>query len=216
MPTPSTASRDAILQRIRSTLAEKPTEGVPVSPPPPPDVWPLENPSPEAMAQRFTQELQAVFGEVIPCATMDDARGKLVELMTSAGWPYVAALDRPLCRELLAGFNTDQVVWSKPEWTAPDMAELPVSVLAPEVLLADTGSAVIAPRATHERILCYLPPACVIVATLGQLAEHLPAAWPRISAGTADPQTRGEFVFVTGPSRTADIEKILKIGRAHF
>ncbi len=44
------------------------------------------------------------------------------------------------------------------------------------------------------------------------MAEHLPAAWATIARRVADPAQRGEFVFVTGPSRTADIEKILILG----
>ena len=44
------------------------------------------------------------------------------------------------------------------------------------------------------------------------MAEHLPAAWATIAAACADPAARGEFVIVTGPSRTADIEKILILG----
>jgi L-lactate dehydrogenase complex protein LldG len=45
-----------------------------------------------------------------------------------------------------------------------------------------------------------------------QLAEHLPAAWQRIAERCAQPEARGEYVLVTGPSRTADIEKILILG----
>ena len=44
------------------------------------------------------------------------------------------------------------------------------------------------------------------------MAPHLPAAWGEIARRTADPAIRGEFVLVTGPSRTADIEKILILG----
>ena len=61
-------------------------------------------------------------------------------------------------------------------------------------------------------MLCYLPPACVVVARLDQLAEHLPAAWSQLAPRLSDPQLRGEYVIVTGPSRTADIEKILILG----
>jgi L-lactate dehydrogenase complex protein LldG len=42
--------------------------------------------------------------------------------------------------------------------------------------------------------------------------EHLPAAWETIAPRIADPGLRGEFVIITGPSRTADIEKILILG----
>ena len=81
-----------------------------------------------------------------------------------------------------------------------------------DVLLADTGSCLIACRTPADRLLCYLPPACVVVGRTTQLAEHLPAAWPTIAAQAAEPALRGEFVIVTGPSRTADIEKILILG----
>ena len=92
------------------------------------------------------------------------------------------------------------------------MAQLSASVIEPEVLLADTGSCVIACPTAQDRLLCYLPPACVVIARTSQLVEHLPAAWASIAPRVADPAMRGEFVIVTGPSRTADIEKILILG----
>jgi L-lactate dehydrogenase complex protein LldG len=89
---------------------------------------------------------------------------------------------------------------------------LSVSVIAADVLLADTGSCVIDCGTPQDRLLCYLPPACVVVGRADQLAEHLPAAWDTIAPRVAEPDRRGEFVIVTGPSRTADIEKILILG----
>ena len=60
--------------------------------------------------------------------------------------------------------------------------------------------------------MCYLPPACLVVARVDQLVEHLPAAWGPISQVCAAKDSRGEIVLITGPSRTADIEKILILG----
>ena len=92
------------------------------------------------------------------------------------------------------------------------MSELPAGLVAAERLLADTGSCMAACRTPQERLMCYLPPVCVIIARADQLAEHMPAAWDEISRRTADTEVRGEFVLITGPSRTADIEKILILG----
>ncbi len=92
------------------------------------------------------------------------------------------------------------------------MADLPAGLIEADYLLADTGTAMIACGRPEERLMCYLPPACIIVATVDRLIEHLPAAWASIAPRVADPQLRGEFVFITGPSRTADIEKILILG----
>ncbi len=202
------SSRDAILGRIRNALAHEP----PRERPPVPQVWPRENPGPEAMAGRFAEELAEVFGESFHLATMDDARRKLAELAEASGWTSIGAADQPLCRDLLAGLARERVVWAGPQGTPQNMAELSLGVVQADHLLADTGSAMIACGTPQERLLCYLPPACVVIAGVDRLAENLPAVWDDVAQRAADPALRGEFVFITGPSRTADIEKILILG----
>ena len=117
-----------------------------------------------------------------------------------------------MVREAMAELPPGVVRRAAADWQPRQMAELSASVIEPEVLLADTGSCLIACPTAQDRLLCYLPPACVVIARVAQLAEHLPAAWPAIARRAADPALRGEFVIVTGPSRTADIEKILILG----
>jgi L-lactate dehydrogenase complex protein LldG len=202
------SSRDAILGRIRNALAHEP----PRERPPVPQVWPRENPGADAMAGRFAQELAEVHGETFRLASMDDARRKLAELAEASGWSSIGALERPLCRDLLAGLAPERVVWAGPQGTPQNMADLSLSVIQADYLLADTGSAMIACATPQERLLCYLPPACVVIAGVDRLAEHLPAIWDDVARRAADPALRGEFVFITGPSRTADIEKILILG----
>ena len=102
--------------------------------------------------------------------------------------------------------------WPKPNWPPTEMAELSVSLIEAEVLLADTGSCLIACPTGEDRLLCYLPPACVAIAKTERLREHLPAAWGEIAPRCFEKNLSGEFVIVTGPSRTADIEKLLILG----
>ena len=229
-------SRDAILGRIRNALAHEP----PRQRPPVPQVWPRENPNTDTMAGRFAQELGEVYGETFRLPTMEEARKKLAELAEASGWTTIGALDQPLCHELLAEVASDRVAWAgtlggkgdsphlceapsgpsrqmgavplSPLGTPQTMAELSLGVVQADFLLADTGSAMIACRTPQERLLCYLPPACVVIAGVDRLAENLPAIWDQVAQRAADPTLRGEFVFVTGPSRTADIEKILILG----
>jgi L-lactate dehydrogenase complex protein LldG len=202
------SSRDTILQCIRSELSKGPL----VAPPPVPEVWPRENPAPAAMAERFAKELAEVHGEVIRCATMQDARRQLAELAKAAQWTSLGVMDRPMARDTAADLPAGAARVAAADWQPKQMAELSASLIEADVLLADTGSCMIACGTPHDRLLCYLPPACVVVARVDQLAEHLPAAWAAIAPRVADPAQRGEFVIVTGPSRTADIEKILILG----
>jgi L-lactate dehydrogenase complex protein LldG len=201
-------SRDTILQRIRSEVSKGPH----VELPPVAEIWPRENPDACTMAARFETELTTVHGEVIRAATMADAQAKLAELVKSAGWTSVAPMDRPLCREAAQGLAPEMLRWPKPNWPPKEMAELSVSLIEPESLLADTGSCIINCPTGEDRLLCYLPPACVVVAKIEQLREHLPAAWGEILPRCFEKNATGEFLIVTGPSRTADIEKLLILG----
>jgi L-lactate dehydrogenase complex protein LldG len=201
-------SRDTILQSVRSEVSKGPH----LAPPPVPEVWPRENPSPAVMAERFCRELIDVHGEVIRCATMQDARRQLAELVRQAGWTSLSVMDRPLVRDAIVDLPAGLATPATPNMAPKQLAEVSASVIEADVLLADTGSSMIACATSEDRLLCYLPPACVVIARVDRLFEHLPAAWPTIAPRVADPAQRGEFVIVTGPSRTADIEKILILG----
>jgi len=172
------------------------------------------------MAERFQRELEAVHGEVMRCADMHQASRALAALAAQESWETIGSMDRPLCREICRDLEPGRVLWAggaddalqRLDGSPESMAGLSAGVVEADCLLADTGTSMVACGRAEERLLCYLPPACVIVATVDRLVEHLPAAWPQLAPRIADPQTRGEFVFITGPSRTADIEKILILG----
>jgi L-lactate dehydrogenase complex protein LldG len=202
------SSRDAILQRVRGALASGPALRLPPVAP----VWPSAAPTPQAMTDRFVPELTLVQGEVVRAATIEQARRELVELVQTAGWTSLGAMDRPLVREATAELPPGMVRWAAADWEPRQVERLSASLIEPLALLADTGSCLVACPTAQDRLLCYLPPACVVVARLEQLAEHLPAAWPAVTAMAADPALRGELVILTGPSRTADIEKVLILG----
>lgn len=201
-------SRDIILGQIRTALAGEPR----VELPPMCEVWPNTGPSVDAMAERFAIELKTVAGEIHRVPTMDDARRKLAELLEELQCTRLGAIDRPICRELTEGLPPDHLAWPEPGDTARMMADLGAGVVPADYLLADTGSCLAVCGTPQERLMCYLPPACIVIARTEQLVEHLPAAWQEVASRAANPNLRGEFVIITGPSRTADIEKILILG----
>jgi len=202
------SSRDAILQRIRTGLSDV---TAPKSPPAT-EVWPVTDATADAMIERFTSELEAVAGEIVHCSSVDDARQNLTELMKASEWESLGAVDRPICRDLTVNLPAERVAWAKEDWDPNEMAQLSAGLVAAEWLLADTGSCIVINETAEQRLLCYLPPVSVVVARVEQLREHMPAAWPEVARATAEADRRGEFVLITGPSRTADIEKILILG----
>jgi len=222
-------SRQAILQRLRERLAG--AESVP--PPPVPQIWPIENPPPATKIERFLAELAAVAGQGHHVRSLEEVRQGITRLAEEEGIRRFGCQDRPLVRAIFQqaepsgsaaiepALPSQAQALGRPDWELlwhradPDPKELDslgASILEADLLLADTGSVMVACPTAYERLLCYLPPVCVVVGRVDRLFEHMPAAWDEIARRTADPQLRGEFVFITGPSRTADIEKILILG----
>lgn len=206
------SSRDTILQRIRQSLAGS----APVARPEPLVLWPeavAEAGQKRAdLAAQFITELDAVQGETVHCDSIEAAQQRLLELMDASQWATLATVDRPLCRELTAKLPAERLAVLDAKTDPKELAVLPAGLITVEYLLADTGTCVVSNHTTEERLICFLPPTCVVVATVDQLVADLPTAWKTIAKQTAEPERRGEFVLITGPSRTADIEKILILG----
>jgi hypothetical protein len=85
------------------------------------------------------------------------------------------------------------------------------SVTRCDCLVAQTGSIVVSTRSANGRAASVLPPMHLVVARRDQLVADLPAAFAllRQRYGGHWPSA---ITWITGPSRTADIEKILVIG----
>ncbi len=164
--------------------------------------------TPVELRARFALELAAVGGEAI-------------ELVETGG----AALARSVA-ERVARFDYRAVAVQRDAFALTAAAGIPAerlmqlsgasiyrlehadcAIIAAESLIADTGSAVVQVTSYEDRLLPYLPPACIIVARTSGLKASLDAA--ALRAGDAE---RGERVIITGPSRTADIEKTVVLG----
>ncbi len=211
-------SRDTVLSRIRNALSDRPQ----VELPKPPPIWPRADPDTESMAQGFAEEIGEVTGEFFRCGSAEEAQKQLESIIKDIGCKTIAAVDRPLARELTSGLAAEAVAWAPtdtdmpqgnpPGWDPATMDRIELGLVSADYLLADTGSCVVECLNPQERMMCYLPPNCVVVAKADHFRAHMPAAWKEIAERTAQPDRRGEFVVITGPSRTADIEKILILG----
>lgn len=214
------SSRDEVLGRVRDALSDRPMVDLPDVP----RLWPETNPTSEEMLDRFATEFAALEGELIRCADMNAARaefGKLLDSLASEtnaeggiadAAARIGAIQRPLVRELLEGSSIKTIEWGEPERTPEALVDLPLAVVEAEHLLADTGTCMMIGETVHARLMCYLPPLCCIVTTVDRLRADMGVVWPDVTKQTQDADRRGEFVFMSGPSRTADIEKILILG----
>ncbi|MDR1960562.1 MAG: lactate utilization protein [Planctomycetaceae bacterium] len=188
------------------------------------DLWPAHSGTADSLLNTFETSLTAAAGEMIRCVTTEDAVNKSRQLMQQLCGKRVGIVQRTWIQEVSEKWtDIEKIVPPAPEHpeevSLREMAEIDIGVVHAEYLLADTGSCVIASPTAFDRLLCYLSPVCFVFAKKETLRPHLPAAWPEISARMVHPNDpvgamnqSGEFLIVTGPSRTADIEKILILG----
>jgi L-lactate dehydrogenase complex protein LldG len=163
------------------------------------------------MFEQFKTRAEGVSAEVHRCATSADALDFLVEFLRTEGvadqpgqygvfadCPFLQTVDRrPL--EEVAG------LWF--EVTRERAAGAKVGLSQMDWALADTGTLVQDATAVDKRLVSTLPTIHVALIATEGLRADMPA-W----LGEARPETAGYLAMVTGPSRTADIERVLTIG----
>lgn len=166
--------------------------------------------SPDELLSQFRELQNELSAEYIACTDLEDAERRLKailiaedldSLVVGSGTPQWV---RESCRdfaELLADANNET---SSADWLkAATRAKAGITHV--EALIADTGTLVIPSRHHGDRIASLIPPvhiALVFGAVIHEtLAEYLDSADPTLT-----------HQFITGPSRTADIEKQLVVG----
>ncbi len=148
--------------------------------------------------ERFTAELTALGGHALVAQDAGQARDYIAKLLFERGGPARAA-SRPAVTRLNL----------PPMSTAEKLSAVNIGITQADYALADTGTLVVFSETGEGRTLSLLPPIHVavleesrILASLDELMEREPRFPDRSSA----------MIFITGPSRTADIERTLTVG----
>jgi len=150
--------------------------------------------------------------DFIRVPTLDAVPAKLAALGAAESWPVdgIAAHPGALSEEIArkAGFAPFVVA---PGYDKERLEACAAGITACEAVVAQTGSVLVTARESGGRALTVLPPHHVVVVTAEQLVPDLPAAFARLREkyGTDLPSL---VSFITGPSRTGDIERILVLG----
>jgi L-lactate dehydrogenase complex protein LldG len=169
----------------------------------------------ESVATRiatFAKLSEMLRTEFKQCSTISAAAKHIAALAQEGGWKTLAlhrgeltdaiAEHLPASLALLrleAGYDRDALEASDAGFTEC------------ESLVAQTGSACVTSLSSGGRTLSVLPPHHIVIARKGQLVADLPEAYERLAQkyGANYPSFVG---FITGPSRTGDIERILVLG----
>lgn len=180
-------ARANILRRIRRELGRRPVVAEPM---PERLAGGMFAPVGSDVVRRFEQEFVATRGELV---------GDLGEFRK--GFRRVVCDDSAVVSCLRAQ-------WARmmPAESVAELARADLAVTGCEWLVAQTGTVVVAHRAVSV-----LPPVHLVVARREQVVADLEEVFERLESqfGRRWPDA---VTFITGPSRTADIEKILVMG----
>jgi L-lactate dehydrogenase complex protein LldG len=143
-------------------------------------------------------------------ASREELKATLIKLREAEKWQRLAshegALTRFACQALgLPTMFTDQ------GYDVQALEKCDVGITECDGLIAQTGGVVVTSRSTGGRALSVLPPHHVVIARQEQLLPDLPAAFAWLQQQYA-PDFPSMISFITGPSRTGDIERIMVLG----
>ena len=173
---------------------------------------PPVGPSPEEQVALFAKQSEVLRTEFLACADAAAAAGHLAKLAAENAWKKIALHAGKLADAVAVGLPGDLALLridSGYEKNALEACDAGLTEC--ESLIAQTGSVCVTSLSSGGRALSVLPPHHVVIASRAQLVPDLAAAYEHLAEkyGAKYPS----FIsFISGPSRTGDIERILVLG----
>jgi len=138
----------------------------------------------------------------------------LAEAARTEGWQRIAAHSNgargPSTRAMVSALGLP-ALWTDAGYDVRELERCDAGVTECDALVAQTGSVLVTTRSAGGRALSILPPHHIVLARREQLIPDLPAAFALLERKYAE--NYPSFIgFITGPSRTGDIERILVLG----
>ncbi len=147
--------------------------------------------------------------EVRRCADEAAVVEQLALLASENSWKSIGSHQFALGDEAVGGLGLPVVRTDQPYETSA-LERCDAGVSGCDCLVAQTGGIMVTSASAGGRALSVLPPHHVVIASTSQLLGDLADAFALLRKSYGEPPA---FVsFITGPSRTGDIERILVLG----
>jgi L-lactate dehydrogenase complex protein LldG len=165
----------------------------------------------EDLTALFTENAEAVSAKVKPMASLDEAMDYAVAIAKQAGPPIVAA---PGWGDAVSEKLGLKCVEAGLEFQTQDMRQKPndiaVGFTSAQYGLAETGTLVIDSASEDLRLATMLSQIHVAVLDPARICRDMQALEQDLQRRMDSPPSY--MAFITGASRTADIERVLTIG----
>nr|WP_319511530.1 lactate utilization protein [uncultured Draconibacterium sp.] len=190
------SAREEILNRLKSAIHPEPEM---------PDFdAPVYHSIEKSLGQAFKENLEAVNGSVYLCQSEEELADKLRTILQDIPETEVVCAEDKL-QELLTRNGIKHRNYEKGKHA------IEAGITSCEFLIAHTGSVMVSSALQGGRQMSVYPPQHIVIARKDQLVDYLHTAYDKIREKFPD-QLPSQITLITGPSRTADIEKTLVMG----
>lgn len=143
-------------------------------------------------------------------SSREELLGALAGIASQEGWKRIGIHSGALVDYAREKLGLAAVETSK-AYDVQELEKCDAGISECDALIAQTGTVVVTAKSAGGRALSVLPPHHVVLATREQLLADLPAAFALLKRKYNDCYP-SMMSFITGPSRTGDIERILVLG----
>nr|VFK53491.1 MAG: L-lactate dehydrogenase complex protein LldG [Candidatus Kentron sp. TUN]VFK54449.1 MAG: L-lactate dehydrogenase complex protein LldG [Candidatus Kentron sp. TUN]VFK54834.1 MAG: L-lactate dehydrogenase complex protein LldG [Candidatus Kentron sp. TUN] len=160
------------------------------------------------LTQRFITKLETVAGTVVRVPDLTAVPPAIVRHLDQHGLPYqlVATRDPTIENIPWLEIAPKEVTLHHGAATRTDRVSLTSAFAA----IAETGTLVLVSGNRTPTTLNFLPEDHIVILLEDQILPYMEDAWKKIRAAfTSPPRT---INFITGPSRTGDIEQTMQLG----
>ena len=195
----NTTPKEKLLKKVRKALLEKRDNPYPNL-----EDLPHYPPNDELLEVIFAQEFTAVSGQFVFCEDELQFIENLLNLADQHKWHKIYCWE-PVLQDILTRYDYPFFETDK------DFDQAEVGMTLCESLIARNGSILLSSAGMAGRRLSIYPPVHIVLAYTSQLVPDLKDGFKLIKTKYGN-QLPSMISTVTGPSRTADIEKTLVLG----
>lgn len=165
--------------------------------------------APDALLQKFQQGLELVGGKFVNVNNTQEAAAAVQNIITTVKAKKIALSDSALVQQISQQIDAD-VIWLD-NASAAEMFDCDIGMSSAQYACAETSTLVIETDSERNRLCSLVPPIHIAIVEAKNLLPTLGDALQATGAKSPDQISRA-ITFITGPSRTSDIELTLAIG----
>jgi len=175
-----------------------------------PELLPVAGEPFEERLTQFRENAEALRAEFRSVNGEEELRAVLRQMKEAEGWKRAGTHDGELTTRAAESLGLP-VVKTDGGYAVGDLDGCDAGITECDALVAQTGSVLVTSRSAGGRALSVLPPHHVVLARREQLVRDLPEAFELLQRKYAG-NYPSMISFITGPSRTGDIERIIVLG----